>query len=443
MKREKLLNAIGKIDDRLISDADPQAQLGSKKHRRTWIAVLAACLTLMLCIGIAAPLALGSLEAGKVTMEINPGVEFTLAKNGKVMSVRFLNDDAKDVLGAAALKGESLKNAVSLTIAAYKLGGYMERNDTVLISFDKRLNENTKLRDSVAEDVRQVLEAETTVHTLVCVPESDNAAGADLAARYGISLGKAELVGDAAENSDLPVDDLVKLPLDELVALQKKVDTIIIDEKYIGMIKAKAIALADAGCTSRVEFTEAILIDNGSKYPHYHLVFTDGSTRWTYDINAINGDILFKIETPIFISQEKARAIALADAGIDWLSEKVIFTKEELSRNQGRPCWVLEFVTSKYFFVYKIDARTGEVLYNRRYFTMAKVKEIALADSGCLNDGRIVFTEETLVDGGIKTPYYRLVFNDGETQWTYRINAVSGAILASDKQPLEKLRPTP
>lgn len=34
MKREKLLNAIGKIDDRLISDADPQAQLGSKKHRR-------------------------------------------------------------------------------------------------------------------------------------------------------------------------------------------------------------------------------------------------------------------------------------------------------------------------------------------------------------------------------------------------------------------------
>ena len=442
MKREKLLNAIGKIDDRLISDADPQAQLGSKKHRRTWIAVLAACLTLMLCIGIAAPLALGSLEAGKVTMEINPGVEFTLAKNGKVMSVRFLNDDAKDVLGAAALKGESLKNAVSLTIAAYKLGGYMERNDTVLISFDKRLNENTKLRDSVAEDVRQVLEAETTVHTLVCVPESDNAAGADLAARYGISLGKAELVGDAAENSDLTVDDLVKLPLDELVALQKKVDTIIIDEKYIGMIKAKAIALADAGCTSRVEFTEAILIDNGSKYPHYHLVFTDGSTRWTYDINAINGDILFKIETPIFISQEKARAIALADAGIDWLSEKVIFTKEELSRNQGRPCWIIEFYTEKFIYSYKIDARTGEIIFFDYHIDILKAKKIALDDAGCSE--KVVFTEEKLVSGGIKTPYFRFVFNDGITQWTYRINAISGAVLERSKEslfvPLQKAK---
>ena len=34
-----------------------------------------------------------------------------------------------------------------------------------------------------------------------------------------------------------------------------------------------------------------------------------------------------------------------------------------------------------------------------------------------------------MVDGGIKTPYYHLVFADNKTQWTYRINAVTGAIL--------------
>ena len=33
------------------------------------------------------------------------------------------------------------------------------------------------------------------------------------------------------------------------------------------------------------------------------------------------------------------------------------------------------------------------------------------------------------MSGGIKTPYYRLVFADAKTQWTYRIDAVLGIVL--------------
>ena len=220
----------------------------------------------------------------------------------------------------------------------------------------------------------------------------------------------------------------MKLPLDELVSLQKEVDSVVIDTKYIGMLKAKAIALDDAGCTSRVTFTEAILIDEGIKYPYYHLVFKDNHTQWTYSINAINGDIIAKNEVALFISLEEARAIALADAEIPG-TEKVVFTKEELSRNQGRPCWVLEFYTAKYQYSYKVDAKTGEIIYNRRYIYVEIAKETALKDSGCSDVGKVVFIAEELVDGGIKTPYYQFVFNDGRTQWTYRINAISGTIL--------------
>ena len=316
MKKERLLNAIGQIDDRLISGADPQVHMHRKKIRRQWIAALAACLVLMIGIGVVAPIALGNQEAGKVTMEINPGVEYTITKNGNVKSVRFLNDDAKEVLGEASLKGESLKNAISITLATYKIGGYMERNDTVLISFDRQLSENGKLKEAVAEDVRRVLEKETSVHTLVYVSESDNSDDVALAKKYSISQGKAKLVSDAAKNSNLSAEALVKLPLDELVGLQKEVDSVVIDTKYIGMLKAKAIALDDAGCATRVTFTEAILIDEGIKYPYYHLVFKDNHTQWTYSINAINGDIIAKNEVALFISLEEARAIALADAEI-------------------------------------------------------------------------------------------------------------------------------
>ena len=435
MKKERLLNAIGQIDDRLISGADPQVHMHRKKIRRQWIAALAACLVLMIGIGAVAPIALGNQEAGKVTMEINPGVEYTITKNGNVKSVRFLNDDAKEVLGEASLKGETLKNAISITLATYKIGGYMERNDTVLISFDRQLSENDKLREAVAEDVRRVLEKETSVHTLVYVSESDNSDDAALAKKYSISQGKAKLVSDAAKNSNLSTEALVKLPLDELIGLQKEVDSIVIDTKYIGMLKAKAIALDDAGCATRVTFTEAILIDKGIKYPYYHLVFRDNYTQWTYSINAINGDIIAKNEVALFISLEEARAIALADAEISGL-EKAVFTKEELSRNQGRPCWVLEFYTAKYQYSYKVDAKTGEIIYSRRYIYMEIARETALKDSGCSEVGKVVFTAEELVDGGIKTPYYQFIFNDGRTQWTYRIDAVLGGILSKSEEPL-------
>ena len=443
MKKERLLNAIGQIDDRLISGADPQVYMHRKKIRHQWIAALAACLVLMIGIGAVIPIVLGNQEAGKVTMEINPGVEYTITRKRNVKSVRFLNDDAKEVLGEASLKGESLENAISITLAIYKISGYMERNDTVLISFDRQLSENGKLKEAVAEDVRRMLEKETSVHTLVYVSESDNSDDATLAKKYSISQGKAKLVSDAAKNSNLSTEALVKLPLDELVGLQKEVDSVVIDTKYIGMLKAKAIALDDAGCATRVTFTEAILIDEGVKYPYYHLVFRDNYTQWTYSINAINGDIIAKNEVALFISLEEARAIALADAEISG-SEKVVFTKEELSRNQGRPCWGLEFYTAKYQYSYKVDAKTGEIIYNRRYIYVEIAKETALKDSGCSDVGKVVFTAEELVDGGIKTPYYQFVFNDGRTQWTYRINAVSGDILDKKEEslfiPLQKAK---
>ena len=443
MKKERLLNAIGQIDDRLISGADPQVHMHRKKIRRQWIAALAACLVLVIGIGTITPIVLGNQEAGKVTMEINPGVEYTITRNGNVKSVRFLNDDAKEVLSEASLKGESLENAISITLAIYKISGYMERNDTVLISFDRQLSENGKLKEAVAEDVRRMLEKETSVHTLVYVSESDNSDDAALAKKYSISQGKAKLVSDAAKNSNLSAEVLVKLPLDELVGLQKEVDSVVIDTKYIGMLKAKAIALDDAGCATRVTFTEAMLIDEGIKYPYYHLVFRDNYTQWTYSINAINGDIIAKNEVALFISLEEARAIALADAEISG-SEKVVFTKEELSRNQGRPCWVLEFYTAKYQYSYKVDAKTGEIIYNRRYIHIDVARKTALEDSGCSDASKVVFTAEELVDGGIKTPYYQFVFNDGRTQWTYRINAVSGDILDKKEEslfiPLQKAK---
>ena len=412
-----------------------------QKVKFRWLSTLATCLVLALCIGISIPLAgcnNTEAEAGTVTMEINPGVEYVIVRNGNVKAVRFLNDDAEKLLEEIELKGQSLKSALSITVAAYKAAGLMESNDTVLISFDKKLSDDAKLKESVSEVVREALEKTKSVHTVVYAVATDNDETAAIAKKYGVSQGKAQLIADAKKNSSMSEEEIANLPLDELVGLQKDVNSTVIDSEYIGIHKAKAIALNDSGCAARVEFTEARLINKGVKYPYYRLVFNDKRTQWTYLVNAVTGDILEKNEVALFISLEEAKDIALKDAGIkDKPEVKVVFTKEELSRNSGRPCWILEFYTAEYQYSYKIDAKTGEIFFFDYHIDIRKAKEIALTDAGVYEDvAKITFTIEEYVGGGIKTPYFYFVFNNDAIQWTYRIDATLGIVLEKSEVTL-------
>ena len=224
--------------------------------------------------------------------------------------------------------------------------------------------------------------------------------------------------------------------------IDAKTGEIIYGRRYILIADAKKIAVDDAGCTEKVTFTEEELVDGGIKTPYYRLVFADRKTQWTYRINAVSGDILEKksknINEPDYISLEEARKIALKDAELDKYAQKIVFTKAEFNRYQGKQCYLLEFYTGKNQFYYQIDSKTGDIIYGRRYILLADAKRIAVDDAECTD--RVTFLEEVLVDGGIKTPYYHLVFADKKTQWTYRINAVTGSILKKKQKDI-KVKP--
>lgn len=110
---------------------------------------------------------------------------------------------------------------------------------------------------------------------------------------------------------------------------------------------------------------------------------------------------------------DEAKEIALKHAELDRNKQKITFTKEELSRNKGRPCYILEFYTVENQYHYEIDAKTGEVIYGRKYILLTEAKKIAVDDAECSD--KVTFLEEELVDGGIKTPYYHLVFDEKNT----------------------------
>ena len=368
MKTEVLLRSIGKINDELIADAESEA---NTKRKPGWakLGTMAACLALVFCTGIATHAIRSNATAGTFTMDVNPSVEYTIAKSGAVKSIRSLNSDAENALSDVALGKQSVETALTRTVAAYEACGYMENGEaTVLISFDSRLDANAELKASLSAEIQQALEQTDAVGTLVFHSElTENAEAAKIAEEFHVSLGRADWILTAANKTGLPTDEVARMSLDELLKFQE----------------ASGIA---------------------------------------------------SVSVSKFISLEEAKKIALRDAKLDELTQKIVFTREELNRNQGKPCYLLEFYTGTNQYFYQIDAKSGSIIYAGKYITLSEAKKIALDDAGC--EDKVSFTEETLVSGGIKTPYYQLVFADAKTQWTYRIDAVLGTVLEKQQKEI-------
>ena len=368
MKTEVLLRSIGKINDELIADAESEA---NTKRKPGWakLGTMAACLALVLCTGIATHAIRSNATAGTFTMDVNPSVEYTIAKSGAVKSIRSLNSDAENALSDVALGKQSVETALTRTVAAYEACGYMENGEaTVLISFDSRLDANAELKASLSAEIQQALEQTDAVGTLVFHSElTENVEAAKIAEEFHVSLGRADWILTAANKTGLPTDEVARMSLDELLKFQE-------------------VSGISSVCVSK------------------------------------------------FISLEEAKKIALKDAKLDELTQKIVFTREELNRNQGKPCYLLEFYTGTNQYFYQIDAKSGSIIYAGKFITLSEAKKIALDDAGC--EDKVSFTEETLVSGGIKTPYYRLVFADAKTQWTYRIDAVLGIVLEKKQKEI-------
>ena len=502
MKTEVLLRSIGKINDELIADAESEA---NTKRKPGWakLGTMAACLALVLCTGIATHAIRSNATAGTFTMDVNPSVEYTIAKSGAVKSIRSLNSDAENALSDVALGKQSVETALTRTVAAYEACGYMENGEaTVLISFDSRLDANAELKASLSAEIQQALEQTDAVGTLVFHSElTENAEVAKIAEEFHVSLGRADCILTAADKTGLPTDEVARMSLDELLKFQEvsgissicvskfisleeakkialrdakldeltqkivftreelnrnqgkpcyllefytgtnqyhyqidaKTGSIIYAGRFITLADAKKIALDDAGVNVKVVFTTEELVAGGIKSPYYYFVFESDSARWTYKIDAVLGVIMDKTcdkiipLAPEFIGLEKAKQIALRGAGLDEAAQKIVFTREELSRNSGKPCYILEFYTAKKQYSYKVDAKNGSIMETYHFILLADAKKIALDDAGVSE--KVTFTEETLVAGGIKSPYYYFAFESASARWTYKIDAVLGVIM--------------
>lgn len=112
-------------------------------------AALAIVFTVLGVTGVFAPPAAPKLAGGVYTLEINPAVVFVTAENGKVLSVKSLNEDADVVLSDEKTRDKLINAPISEAVVAYTdavvKAGYIDitkRENAVKLSYVEWVNED-------------------------------------------------------------------------------------------------------------------------------------------------------------------------------------------------------------------------------------------------------------------------------------------------------------
>ena len=227
--------------------------------------------------------------------------------------------------------------------------------------------------------------------------------------------------------------------------------------EVIGLAAAQSAAASDAG-VSNPTFTKGKL-DRDDGRSIYEIEFTDGSTRWEYDIDALTGAVLSKKTKAVsassgsgasgVIGEDAARTAALSDAGLK--ESDVTFGKVELDYDDGRWIYEIEFFTASGKYEYDIDAATGSILSKESEGASSpassgtssgtasgsssligeeKARELVLQDAG-VSASAATFTQSELEqdDGRWK---YEIDFFANGTEYEYTVDAQNGTILKRD-----------
>ena len=480
MKTEVLLRSIGKINDELIADAESEA---NTKRKPGWakLGIMAACLALVLAVALVIPTL--TRQDQSIITENEPKIELTLneAMNDKTFGMLFpkqilegyVLEDTPGIYGVSDY-AELMKKPNSTVLEALfcneEIGDEMrirvaskewfhshekESTETNTIHYNEHLvGVGSYIYFESGENIICYLFTTRDIAQIDGFCDMVNSASADTSSvsiSKFISLEEAKKIAlkdagldEATQKIVFTREELSRNSGKPCYILEfytaKKQYSYKVDAKdgsimeayhFILLKDAKKIALEDAEVNVKVVFTTEELVAGGIKTPYYRFVFADTKTQWTYRIDAVLGTVLEKqqkeIVTTDFISLEEAKEIALKDAGLNEATQKIVFTREELNRNSGKPCYILEFYTAKKQYSYKVDAKNGNIMEAYHFILLADAKKIALDDAGVSE--KVTFTEETLVAGGIKSPYYYFAFESASARWTYKIDAVLGVIM--------------
>ena len=358
-----------------------------KTTKKRWTTLAAACLALVLLGGGGIFYQQAHAVASVVSLDVNPSIELKVSKSEKVLVCTPLNEDAKAILAdmgdGADLKGAKLDVAVNAIVGSLVRNGYLNSiSSAIMISVEDndtaRAEKLQRELTSTVDGVLQTSEAKASVLTQTLTQD----AGLEQQARENsISTGKAALVNRVlALAPALKFDALAKLSVEELKDLAEAGAPAM----PIGTDKAMDIAAAAFGKASTAKMAYSEVDPELDESPaHYEVeIRSQTGEEFEYKVDAYTGAIL-----------ESKREAA------DGTEVPVV--------QPSKP------------------AASGDIGY-------AKAKSVALNHAG-VSEGK-AYDMDIELDDEDGTLVYEVEFKSGNMEYSYEINAATGAILKHEAE---------
>ena len=358
-----------------------------KTTKKRWTTLAAACLALVLLGGGGIFYQQAHAVASVVSLDVNPSIELKVSKSEKVLVCTPLNEDAKAILAdmgdGADLKGAKLDVAVNAIVGSLVRNGYLNSiSSAIMISVeDNDTARAEKLQRELTSTVDGVLQTSEAKASVLTQTLTQDAGLAQQARENSISTGKAALVNRVlALNPALKFDALAKLSVEELKDLAEAGAPAML----IGTDKAMDIAAAAFGKASTAKMAYSAVDPELDESPAHYEVEIKSQTgeEFEYKIDAYTGAIL-----------ESKREAA------DGTEVPVV--------QPSKP------------------AASGDIGY-------AKAKSVALNHAGVSENK--AYDMEIELDDEDGRLIYEVEFKSGGMEYSYEINASSGAILKHEAE---------
>ena len=358
-----------------------------KTANRKWTTLVAACLAVLLLGGGGVFYQQAHAVASVVSLDVNPSIELKVNRSEKVLVCTPLNEDAKAILAdmsnGADLKGAKLDVAVNAIVGSLVRNGYLDSiSSAIMISVeDKDTVRAEKLQRELTSAVDGVLQTSEAKAAVLTQTLTQDAAREQQARENNISSGKAALVNRVlAINPALKFDALAKLSVEELKDLAEAGAPAM----PIGKDAAAYAAEQYAGTTALDSVTAEVDSELDESPAHYEVELHTAWGEFEYLVDAYTGKVL---------SGQKD-LLATAPAGDE--------TAKPTAPSGG--------------------ADIGH----------AKAKSIALNHAGVSENK--AYDMEIELDDEDGTLVYEVEFKSGNMEYSYEINAASGAILKHEAE---------
>ena len=364
--------------------------MNQKKKSRSLSGLIAACLTVALLAGSGVYYQRANAVASVVSLDVNPSIELKVNRSEKVLVCTPLNEDAKAILAdmsnGADLKGAKLDVAVNAIVGSLVRNGYLSSiSSAIMISVeDKDTVRAEKLQRELTNTVDDVLQTSESRASVLTQTLTQDAGLEQQARENSISTGKAALVNRVlALNATLKFDALAKLSVEELKDLAEAGAPAM----PIGTDKAMDLAAAAFGKVSAAKMAYSAVDPELDESPaHYEVeIKSQSGEEFEYKLDAYTGAIL-----------ESKREV---EDGA-----------ETPAVQPSRP---------------EPPAAVQDIGY-------AKAKSIALNHAGVKQDA--VYDMEVELDEEDGTLVYEVEFKSGNMEYSYEIDAASGAVLKHESE---------